>query len=81
MSEITNETHDEVNIRSLNGEVALSERYVRSVTESMPRRMRSVQLNNMQLHSLNYYLCEYNICIKKNGIKHVGIPTSVLSSH
>jgi hypothetical protein len=40
--EITNETHDEVNIRSINSEVASSQRYVRSLIESMLRRMRSV---------------------------------------
>jgi hypothetical protein len=25
----------------------------------------NIQLNNIQLHSLNEYLCKYNICIKK----------------
>jgi hypothetical protein len=41
-SEITNEAHDEVNIRSINSEVASSQHYVQSTTESVPGRMRSM---------------------------------------
>jgi hypothetical protein len=41
-SEITNETHNDVNIRSIKSEVALSQCDVWSVIDSMPRWMRSV---------------------------------------
>jgi hypothetical protein len=41
-SEITQETHDEVNISLINNEVALSQRYFRSLIEPMLRRMKSV---------------------------------------
>jgi hypothetical protein len=41
-SEITNETHDEVNIRSINNEVASSQCYGQSLIESVPRQIRSM---------------------------------------
>jgi hypothetical protein len=39
-SEVTNETHDEVNIRSIDSEVASPQRYVRSLINSVLRQMR-----------------------------------------
>jgi hypothetical protein len=34
---VTSETHNEVNIRLINSKVALSQRYVQSLIESLPR--------------------------------------------
>jgi hypothetical protein len=41
-SEITNTTQNEVNMRSITSEGAPSERHVRSLVKSIPRRMKSV---------------------------------------
>jgi hypothetical protein len=41
-AEITNETHDEVNIRSINSEAVSSECYISSVIEFMLRLMKSM---------------------------------------
>jgi hypothetical protein len=41
-SEITNITHDEINKGLINCEVGSSQRFVRFLIESMPRRMRSM---------------------------------------